>query len=272
MSPVTCPISTPGKDGALDGDQRAPGSVSGHTDHQSDAATSAHRTAARTSERRRLVLTVLATVLAAPLLVVEIAPGADAAPESSLAAYHEEIVDEVVDETPDGPARAVGTVTAADLADGRLLSTLTVGEDLRAQAAADALAAEEAQQEAEAEAAAEATTTTTAPPPPPPPPPPPAPEPAPAPSPGGPSAAQWAALRQCESGGNYAAVSPSGRYYGAYQFLPSTWDSTAASVGRHDLVGVRPDHAAPADQDAMALALYNSRGASPWPHCGRHLS
>ncbi len=32
-----------------------------------------------------------------------------------------------------------------------------------------------------------------------------------------------------------------------------------------------PAAASPADQDAMALALYSERGARPWPHCGRHL-
>ena len=242
--------------------------MSGRTDRQSDAEP-AHRTAARTSERRRLVLTVLATVLAAPLLLVEIAPGADASPEAALAAYHEELAEAEASAPaePAGPGRAVGVLSAADLADGRLLSPLSVGQQLRAdaeaaelQALADAQAAEE-----EAAAAAEAATTTTAPPPQPPPPPP-------APDPGGPTAAQWAALRQCESGGNYGAVSANGLYFGAYQFMIGTWDSTASSAGRGDLVGVRPDHAAPGDQDAMAQALYARRGSAPWPHCGRHLN
>jgi hypothetical protein len=80
----------------------------------------------------------------------------------------------------------------------------------------------------------------------------------------------WAALRRCESGGDYGAVSASGSYRGAYQFSRSTWNSVAARSHPH-LVGVDPAAAAPADQDAMALALYRSSGSSPWPHCGRHL-
>ena len=86
----------------------------------------------------------------------------------------------------------------------------------------------------------------------------------------GPSADQWAALRQCESGGDYAITNPSGKYRGAYQFDRRTWNSVAE---RHAprLVGVDPAAASPGDQDAMALALYGERGARPWPHCGRHL-
>lgn len=90
-------------------------------------------------------------------------------------------------------------------------------------------------------------------------------------APPGPSAEEWAALRDCESGGDYSIASSSGRYRGAYQFVQSTWDSVA---GRNDptLVGVDPADAAPADQDAMARALYHEAGAGPWPVCGRHLS
>jgi hypothetical protein len=89
--------------------------------------------------------------------------------------------------------------------------------------------------------------------------------------PPGPSAAEWEALRWCESNGNYAITNPSGKYRGAYQFDRTTWNSVA---GRHapQLVGVDPAAASPADQDYLALALYSERGARPWPHCGRHLS
>jgi hypothetical protein len=87
----------------------------------------------------------------------------------------------------------------------------------------------------------------------------------------GPTAGEWAALRECEAGGDYSITNPSGKYRGAYQFDRSTWNSVAE---RHDpaLVGVDPAAASPAEQDAMALALYTERGARPWPHCGRHLS
>lgn len=89
--------------------------------------------------------------------------------------------------------------------------------------------------------------------------------------PPGPSASQWAALRECESGGDYSITNPSGKYRGAYQFDRSTWNSVAE---RHApaLVGVDPASASPADQDWLAWALYSERGARPWPHCGRHLN
>lgn len=92
-----------------------------------------------------------------------------------------------------------------------------------------------------------------------------------APAPGGPTAEQWAALRACESGGRYDAVSPSGRYRGAYQFSQATWD-WVASWAQPALVGVDPAAASVPDQDTMALALYGRQGSSPWPHCGVHLT
>jgi hypothetical protein len=90
-------------------------------------------------------------------------------------------------------------------------------------------------------------------------------------APWGPSADQWAALRDCESGGDYSITNPSGKYRGAYQFDRSTWNSVAERYSPV-LVGVDPAAASPADQDAMALALFTERGARPWPHCGRHLN
>ena len=82
--------------------------------------------------------------------------------------------------------------------------------------------------------------------------------------------AAWAALRKCESGGNYQAVSGSGRYRGAYQFDQRTWDSVAATV-LPDYIGVDPAAAPPSVQDTMAKTLYAQRGSRPWPHCGSHL-
>lgn len=80
----------------------------------------------------------------------------------------------------------------------------------------------------------------------------------------------WAALRRCESGGDYSAVSANGTYRGAYQFSRSTWNAVASRSHPH-LVGVDPAAAAPSDQDAMAMSLYRASGSNPWPHCGRHL-
>ena len=72
-----------------------------------------------------------------------------------------------------------------------------------------------------------------------------------------------AALRGCESGGNYAAATGNG-YYGAYQFDQATW----AGLG---LAGL-PSQAAPEIQDAAALSLTSrSGGWSPWPACAASL-
>jgi len=60
------------------------------------------------------------------------------------------------------------------------------------------------------------------------------------------------------------AVNTGNGYYGAYQFLPSTWNSTAQAAGRSDLVGVLPSNASPADQDAMATQLHSTAGNQPW--------
>lgn len=70
-------------------------------------------------------------------------------------------------------------------------------------------------------------------------------------------------LRQCESGGDYDAVSPGGAYTGAYQFDRQTW----ASVGGSGRAGDAPAW----EQDMRAQMLYEERGSSPWPHCGRYL-
>jgi soluble lytic murein transglycosylase-like protein len=72
-------------------------------------------------------------------------------------------------------------------------------------------------------------------------------------------------VRQRESGGNYGIYNSGGSgAAGAYQFMPGTWNGIASSSGRPDLVGVDPAQAAPADQDAMAQALYAQQGSAPW--------
>lgn len=70
-------------------------------------------------------------------------------------------------------------------------------------------------------------------------------------------------LRQCESSGNYQAVSRSGKFRGAYQFDRRTWASVGGSGD--------PAAAAPWEQDYRARLLYDARGRSPWPHCGRRI-
>ena len=114
----------------------------------------------------------------------------------------------------------------------------------------------------------EEPTTTVAPAPPPPPDPPaPAPTPAPAQHPvqasqpavvqdtGSSLGGVWACIRQAESSGNYADNTGNG-YYGAYQFLPSTW----VSVGGSGL----PSDAPPAEQDMRAQMLQQRSGWGQW--------
>ena len=71
-------------------------------------------------------------------------------------------------------------------------------------------------------------------------------------------------IRHRESRGNYQAVNSTGTFMGAYQFYQGGWDTFAARIDRHDLVGVPPHTALPADQDAVALAAYNELGSKPW--------
>ncbi|HEY7106831.1 MAG TPA: transglycosylase family protein [Acidimicrobiia bacterium] len=74
-----------------------------------------------------------------------------------------------------------------------------------------------------------------------------------------------ACVKQRESGGDYAVHNYQGSgASGAYQMMPGTWNSIAASAGRTDLVGLDPAAASPGDQDAMAAALYAQQGAAPW--------
>lgn len=69
---------------------------------------------------------------------------------------------------------------------------------------------------------------------------------------------------QAESGGNYQIASPGGTYMGAFQFSQSTWNSAARSAGLGYLVGVPPNAASRAEQDTVAVTLYNLAGRQPW--------
>jgi len=69
--------------------------------------------------------------------------------------------------------------------------------------------------------------------------------------------------------GTYTSYNPAGPYMGAYQFLQSTWNSSANRAGRSELVGVPPHTASPYDQDDVAWALYQWQGSRPWGgRCG----
>jgi Transglycosylase-like domain len=69
---------------------------------------------------------------------------------------------------------------------------------------------------------------------------------------------------QHESGGNYQAVDPSGTYMGGFQFSQSTWNEAAQLAGLPQLIGVPPNEASKADQDTLAIALYDADGEQPW--------
>lgn len=73
----------------------------------------------------------------------------------------------------------------------------------------------------------------------------------------------WAALAQCESGGNPAAVSANGLYYGLYQFSIGTWQA----VGGTGL----PSQASVAEQTERAQILQARSGWGQWPACAAKL-
>ncbi len=69
---------------------------------------------------------------------------------------------------------------------------------------------------------------------------------------------------QAESSGNYDAVSPGGTYMGGFQFSQATWNEAADLAGMPQLVNVPPNQATPAEQDDLAIALYQADGEQPW--------
>ncbi len=72
----------------------------------------------------------------------------------------------------------------------------------------------------------------------------------------------FAKLRECESGDNYAADTGNG-YYGAYQFSLATWQALGYS-------GL-PSQAPPAVQDQAARRLQAEYGWGQWPACSAML-
>ncbi|MDT0166519.1 transglycosylase family protein [Actinotalea sp. AC32] len=73
----------------------------------------------------------------------------------------------------------------------------------------------------------------------------------------------WAALAQCESGGNPTIVSSNGLYHGLYQFSVGTWQSVGGS-------GL-PSQASPDEQTMRAQMLQARSGWGQWPACSRKL-
>jgi hypothetical protein len=74
------------------------------------------------------------------------------------------------------------------------------------------------------------------------------------------SPATLESIAACESGGDPAAVDPSGTYRGKYQFDLGTW----ASVGGSGDPAAAPER----EQDYRAALLLSRAGSSPWPVCG----
>jgi hypothetical protein len=123
----------------------------------------------------------------------------------------------------------------------------------KAAAAREAAAREAAAREAAArEAAAQEAASAPAPEPPA--------QPAPPPAPSG--GADWYAIAQCESGGNWSVNTGNG-FWGGLQFLPTTW--FAFGGGPFDGVGPFPYSAA--SQIAVAERVLASQGPGAWPNC-----
>lgn len=78
-----------------------------------------------------------------------------------------------------------------------------------------------------------------------------------------PTSGVWAALAQCESGGNPSIVSASGTYHGLYQFSVATWQSVGGS-------GL-PSQASAAEQTKRAQMLQARSGWGQWPACSQKI-
>ncbi len=76
------------------------------------------------------------------------------------------------------------------------------------------------------------------------------------------TAAQWDAVAQCESGGNYATNTGNG-FYGGLQFTLSTWAAYGGSGA--------PQNASKSQQIQVAERVLAGQGKGAWPVCGTGL-
>ncbi len=76
------------------------------------------------------------------------------------------------------------------------------------------------------------------------------------------SADQWAAVAQCESGGNPTTNTGNG-FSGAYQFTPSTWSAYGGQGAAQN--------ASLSEQTAVAERVLAGQGKGAWPVCGTGL-
>ena len=51
---------------------------------------------------------------------------------------------------------------------------------------------------------------------------------------------------------------------GGFQFSQATWNEAAELAGMPQLINVPPNEATPAEQDDLAIALYDADGEQPW--------
>ncbi|CAL9514977.1 transglycosylase family protein [Streptomyces sp. enrichment culture] len=80
------------------------------------------------------------------------------------------------------------------------------------------------------------------------------------------TAAEWDAVAQCESGGNWSINTGNG-YYGGLQFSASTW----AGYGGTKYASTA-DQATKAQQIEIAEKVLAGQGKGAWPVCGKGLS
>jgi hypothetical protein len=208
--------------------------------------------------QRRLVVALVVTVACLPLLVLDLLGGHDAGGTSEAAVVTTGVPEPslVAAVTPSEPATTSTEVEATTSTTVPPSSPATTG------ATTSTTVPKATSRATTVTAAPRATTTTTTAPP--------APvtyvAPAPAPglTPTGSESSFLSCVRHRESRGVYTAVDPSGQFMGAYQIYQGGWDAVARSIGRADLVGVRPNTASPADQDTIALAMLRQYGTSPW--------
>lgn len=81
--------------------------------------------------------------------------------------------------------------------------------------------------------------------------------------------ANWDAVAQCESGGNWSINTGNG-YYGGLQMDMQFWSSYSTKDKNGEPIAARPDLASKAEQIRAAERAYQTRGLSPWPNCGKY--
>ncbi|HEX5497189.1 MAG TPA: transglycosylase family protein [Mycobacteriales bacterium] len=84
-------------------------------------------------------------------------------------------------------------------------------------------------------------------------------------APAGAAGHDWDAVAQCESGGDWHINTGNG-FYGGLQFDYSTWLSNGGGT-----YAQRADLATREQQIAIAEKVWQGRGISPWPVCGKYL-